>query len=141
MVESTGLLKKLQIRAGARLWLVNVPGEIAEALTAGAEVEPVKPGERYDGALVFCGGPEEVAALAPKVIAGPAPDGLLWFCYRKGKTGQTAGLTRDAGWEPVIAAGYRPVRSVSIDADWTALRFRESARVKSENTDRFAPER
>ena len=42
MIDSVELLKKLQVKAGAKLWLINVPRPIAEAITAGAEVETVK---------------------------------------------------------------------------------------------------
>ena len=129
MVASAELLKKLQVKAGARLWLVNVPAEIAEALSAGAEVEPVRPDEPYDGAIVFCETPAEVEALAPRVLAGLPPDGLLWLAYRKGNAGKAAGLTRDAGWDVLWAAGLQAVRSVSIDDAWTGLRFRQGTGV------------
>jgi hypothetical protein len=125
MVESTELLRKLQVKAGARLWLVNVPIELAEALTAGAEVEPVRASEPYDGAVVFCATPAEVEAVAERVIGGLPEDGLLWFCYRKGAAGKAAGLTRDVGWEAVKALGFDVVRSVAIDDAWTGLRFRK----------------
>ena len=53
MLESAALIKKLQIKPGAKLWLINVPEAVAEALTAGAEVETVKAGEACDGVIVF----------------------------------------------------------------------------------------
>jgi hypothetical protein len=120
-MSGTELLKKLQVKAGARLWLVNVPEAIAETLTAGAEVEPVKAGEPYDGAIVFCETPVEVAALAPRVLAGLPRDGLLWFGFRKGKS---SALTRDSGWQPLTAAGLRGIRTISFDDEWSGLRFR-----------------
>jgi hypothetical protein len=45
MIDSVELLKKLQVKAGMKLWLIDVPRDIAEAITAGAEVETVKGGE------------------------------------------------------------------------------------------------
>lgn len=138
MIGSTELLKKLQVKSGARLWLVNVPEALAEALTAGAEVEPVKPGESYDGAIIFCETPTEVEILGRRALSGLPPDGLLWFAYRKGEAGRQSGLSRDAGWEPIVGAGYRPVRSISINDEWTGLRFRETALVKAKEGSRFA---
>jgi hypothetical protein len=49
MTAGTELIKKLQIKAGTRLWLINAPAAVAKALSAGAEVEIVKAGEVCDG--------------------------------------------------------------------------------------------
>ena len=68
MTESAELLKKLQVKAGTKLWLVNVPQAIAEALTAGAEVEPVKHGDPCDGVIAFCETPAEVAAFSAQAL-------------------------------------------------------------------------
>jgi hypothetical protein len=131
MAESTELIKKLQVKSGAKLWLVNVPEPFAMALTAGAEVETVKAGEPFDGAIAFCENPTEVASFASHILPKLPPDGLLWFAYRKGDAAKKSGLSRDTGWEPVFAAGYTTVRSISFDETWTGLRFREMARVKT----------
>lgn len=138
MTEITGLLKKLQIRSGARLWFINVPLEIAEAVTAGAEVQPVRPGEPYDGAIAFCENPAEVEAFARQIVPGLPDDGLLWFAYRKGDASKASGLNRDTGWASLGELGYRPVRSISFDDTWTGLRFRPVNKVKAKEGSRFA---
>lgn len=130
MIDSVELLKKLQIKAGARPWLVNVPEPIAQALTAGAEVETVKPGEPCTGVIAFTKNPTEVASFARQALTALPPNGLLWFAYCKGQAGKVAGLTRDAGWEPLRAAGWDTVRSISIDDTWTGLRFRPETAIK-----------
>lgn len=137
MTASIELLKKLQIKAGSRIWFINVPQPIAETLTAGAEVQPVRPGEPYDGVLAFCANPTEVEAFAAEVLPGLPEDGLLWFAYRKAAE-KAIGLTRDAGWEALADAGFRPVRSISLDNDWTGLRFRRRAVVVAAEGSRFA---
>lgn len=124
------LLKKLQVKSGAKLWLINVPETIAEAITAGAEVEPVRPGDPFDGVLAFCHNAAEVATIAPRVLEGIAPDGLMWFAHRKGAP-KSAGLTRDVGWEPLVDAGWRIVRTISFDKEWSGVRFRPAAKVKT----------
>ena len=138
MTASAELLKKLQIKAGAKLLLINVPLPIAETLTAGAEVEPVKFGEPFDGAIAFCENPTEVGAFAEQVVPQLPKGGLLWFAYRKGSAGKKAGLTRDVGWGPLDKAGFRPVRSISFDENWTGLRFRPSEDVKAMEGSRFS---
>jgi hypothetical protein len=139
MPAPTELRRKLQIKSGARLLLINVPEAIAEELTAGAEVEPVKPGEACDGVIAFCANAAEVSSFAKEAVAALPPDGLLWLCYRKGDAAKQTGLSRDEGWQPVFNLGFRPVRSIAIDETWTGLRFRETARIKSANNEMFAP--
>ena len=55
-------------------------------------------------------------------------DDLIWFAYPKensGKYGQKADISRNSGWEPLMNLGYKGVRMVSIDNDWTAFRVRK----------------
>ena len=135
MTESAVLLKKLQIKPGMRLWLINVPRDIAEAITAGAEVEAVKAGSSCDGIIAFAETPAEVDKFAGQALKALPPDGLLWFAYRKGAAAKTSGLSRDDGWTTLAAADWRPVRSVAIDEVWTGLRFKPVTLVKSAKPD------
>lgn len=131
MTDGAELRKKLQIKAGARLLLVNVPHAFAEALVADADVRSVAPGEPFDGALVFCETPADVEAAAPSIIPALPSDGLLWFAYRKGAAAKRSGLSRDVGWSPLLALGFETVRSIAFDEEWTGLRFRQSSAVKA----------
>jgi len=131
MIESTELLKKLQVKSGSRLWLINVPRNFAEALTAGAEVEPVQHGEAYDGAIAFCENPTEVASFTAQILPRLPDDGLLWFAYRKGEAAKATGLSRDVGWAALAERSFGPVRSIAFDDVWTGLRFRHNSAVKS----------
>ncbi|ODT80271.1 MAG: hypothetical protein ABS76_16375 [Pelagibacterium sp. SCN 64-44] len=138
MSAPTELLHKLQIKAGSRLWLINVPQAVAEEITAGAEVEPVHEKDEYDGALVFIESVRDIEALTPRILAEMPPDGLLWMAYRKGPAAKESGLNRDKGWDALDQAGWRPVRQVAIDDEWSAVRFRPKALVKAKAGSRFA---
>ena len=55
-------------------------------------------------------------------------DDLIWFAYPKEnseKYGNKSNISRDEGWEPLLDLGYKGVRMVSIDSDWTAFRVRK----------------
>ncbi len=138
MTAPTELLHKLQIKAGTRLWLINVPQAIAEEITSGAEVEPVHEKDEYDGVLAFFDSPAEVEAMVPRILAEMPPDGLLWVAYRKGPAAKATGLNRDTGWAPLETGGWRPVRQVALDEQWSALRFRPKSLVKAKEGSRFA---
>ena len=130
MSEGEVLLRKLQVRAGAKLLLIGAPDHITTVLRHGG-ANLVRPGEAYEAALAFCGSPADVARHAPVVLKGLPEDGLLWFAYRKGAAAKVSGLSRDVGWEPLARAGYRGVRAIAFDEDWSGLRFRELSRVKA----------
>ena len=59
-------------------------------------------------------------------------DGLLWFGYPK-KTSKkyTSDIDRDHGWKTLECVGFNGIRLVSIDEDWSALRFRNIKFIKS----------
>ncbi len=138
MSAPTELLRKLQIIAGSKIWMINVPQAIAEEISAGAEVEPVHEKDAYDGVLAFFTSASEVESVVPRILAELPSDGLLWVAYPKGETGKDAGISRDTGWSPLESAGWRPVRQVAIDAQWSALRFRPRTLVKAQEGSRFA---
>lgn len=131
MADSIELLKKLQIKAGSRLFLIDVPKAVSDLLLAGAEVEAVRPGDDFDGVIAFCNDPKAVDFAVAKALPSLSDDGLLWMAYRKGKTGEAVGLTRDTGWAALTDKGWETVRAISIDETWTALRFRQSKNIQS----------
>lgn len=60
------------------------------------------------------------------VIAAARADRLAWISYPKaGKLGTD--LNRDRLARAMTAQGIQPVRQVSIDDTWSALRFRPAA--------------
>ena len=65
-MESVELIKKLQVKPGQKLWLVNVPRDVAEALTAGAEFEIAKAGEACDGVIAFAHSAADVTVQTSK---------------------------------------------------------------------------
>ncbi|SMQ64954.1 hypothetical protein SAMN06295905_1102 [Devosia lucknowensis] len=138
MTAPTELIHKLQIKSGAKLWLINVPRELVEELAAGAEVEIVHENDAYDGVVAFFESAAEVPLLVPRILKELPPDGLLWVGYRKGPEAKAAGLNRDTGWEALDAADWRPVRQVAITEEWSGLRFRPRNLVKAKDGSQFA---
>jgi hypothetical protein len=129
-MDGEGLLRKLQIRPGARMRVIGAPPEIESALRQVATLTP--PDQPCDAALAFCRGPDEVARLAALAMKGLAEDGPLWFAWRKGAAAKQTGLGRDVGWAPLGDLGYQGVRSIAFDEAWSGLRFRQAWRVKSQ---------
>ena len=129
MAETADLIKKLQIKPGTRLWLINAPDDFAGVLRAASEITIVKAGAPCTAVLAFAQSPAEASAHTDKALRVLPADGLLWLAYRKGAAAKASGLSRDTGWSALTAAGWTPVRSISIDDVWTGLRFRPVALV------------
>jgi hypothetical protein len=82
--------------------------------------------------LAFVTRQSEVDALAGPVAARAKGDAIVWFAYPKGTSKKyKCDFNRDTGWEILKAAGFDTVRAISIDDDWTALRFRRKEYIKS----------
>ena len=82
--------------------------------------------------LAFVTSKSQVDALAGPVAARAAGDATVWFAYPKGASKKLkCDFNRDTGWDALKALGFDTVRAVSIDQDWTALRFRRVEFIKS----------
>ena len=82
--------------------------------------------------LVFVTRKSEVDKLAPQIAKRAKGDAVVWFAYPKGTSKKyTCDFNRDTGWDALKKLGFDTVRSVAIDEDWTALRFRRKEYIKT----------
>ena len=112
------LAKKLQLRPGQG---VDASGVAATGLAALADVATE---DGPDAALlVFVTDRAALGDHLGSVVAAASADRLTWVAYPKsGQLGTD--LNRDSLAALLTAEGVRPVRQVSIDDVWSALRFR-----------------
>lgn len=115
------LTGKLQIKPGQSLAILNPPpGVSLPASTAGTEAPTA------DAVIGFAVHRGDLDQLSPVVTAARA-DRLAWIGYPKaGKLGTD--LNRDRLAQALATQGIQPVRQISIDDTWSALRFRPAAR-------------
>jgi hypothetical protein len=74
----------------------------------------------------------EIDNLIAAINAVLIGDGILWFAYpKKSSKKYSVEISRDSGWDALGAAGYEGVRAVSIDQDWSVLRFRRVEYIKT----------
>jgi hypothetical protein len=93
------------------------------------EIDPRFP---YDFIIFFVKSISEVEFLTPIALHNLLSDGVLWFCYPK-KTSKkySSDINRDNGWKALNDSGFHGIRMVTIDADWSAMRFRNIKFIKS----------
>jgi len=123
------LAKKLFIKPGHRVGLINAPAgyaELLEPLPAGTAFRDPATGG-LDALLLFVNTAAEVDRLAPGAASAVKPGALLWYCYRKGGTKAGTDLNRDLLHEQLERHGLTGVSLISVDDTWSAMRFRTGA--------------
>ncbi|MGG2198177.1 MULTISPECIES: hypothetical protein [Paenibacillus] len=128
-----GLVKKLLIKPGHRIAVVNAPDGFAlpaEELPDDAEVMDELAGEA-DLLLMFARNQAELQRLAPDVLPKLKDAAIFWVAYPKKSSKLKSDITRDSGWEILQQAGYIGVSLISIDDTWSAFRLRQEKYVKS----------
>lgn len=131
-MTTSALSRKLQIKPGNRVLLLNAPEGYAaslDPLPEGATVATAARG-RFDVVHLFARDSRDLARDAPKALKAVADGGVLWISYPKRSSGVETDLTRDIGWKVVEEAGWGGVAQVAIDEVWSALRFRPGAEIQ-----------
>lgn len=127
---------KLQFKNAAEILLLNAPDEfrthLAEIGAVARIDERQTDGKCYPFVLVFVKSAAQIAQFAASATQSVEEDGLLWFAYpKKASKRYATDISRDHGWQPLGDLGYEPVRQVALDADWSALRFRQVDQIKT----------
>ncbi|MFN8415244.1 MAG: hypothetical protein U0U66_02830 [Cytophagaceae bacterium] len=132
----TPLLKKLNFKSHKEILLISAPIEFKAETEAMKEFTSIKKNidtvKSIDFILSFVKSETEVEQLSSKIDNKLNEDGIVWFAFPK-KTSKKyqVEINRDFGWSSLGELGYEPVRSVAIDEDWSALRFRKVAFIKT----------
>ncbi len=126
----TPLFKKLQLPPALdEILILNEPEGFCEELNCLKDIivkESLIQVSEVDFALVFVTEKKQIEnrieTLYPKLVG----DAILWFAYpKKSSKKYRSEITRDQGWGVLGDYNLEPVRQVSIDDDWSALRFRK----------------
>lgn len=120
-VSAAPLVKKLGVKEGARLVVLGAPKAHPVARHA------AKGSGKGQVVLAFVKDSGGVGSAWPKARGALAEGGSLWLAYPKKTSGIATDLTRDHGWQPPRDDGWRSVAVVSIDEQWSAVRFRPAA--------------
>jgi hypothetical protein len=132
------LLEKLNYKGQERIAVINAEEKFTLSIskellnvTTDKEIDPRYP---YSFIIIFVKSISEIESLSQLALHNLLADGVLWFCYPK-KTSKnfTSDITRDHGWKSLNGSGLHGIRMVSIDEDWSALRFRNAKFIKSTN--------
>ena len=79
---------------------------------------------KYDWIQIFVKSKAELDKLFPKVLKLLKPDFILWISFPKGASKIQTDLTRDKGWDVIVAAELKWINLVSVNETWSAFAVR-----------------
>jgi hypothetical protein len=123
--SETPLTKKLGIKEGSRVLLVNAPTgfrqELADlpkdVLFVGQSTKPL------DLILFFTKSRSELTHNFSKLASSLAPAGMLWIAWPKRASGVATDLSDNSVREIGLAGGLVDTKVCAIDEVWSGLRF------------------
>ena len=125
------LSKKLQLKSGQTCKIINKPKDLVLADLKNSRVSLYK----TDAVLCFVRSISELELWVNEHLKSLSDDCLVWFAYPKKSSPLykkfKCDINRDNGWECLRDHVYRPIRSIAVDSDWTALRFKPQHLVKA----------
>ncbi len=133
-----GLLSKLNYKGQLRIAVINAEQTfykaVARELKGVITDDDIDQRCPYEFMILFVKSAEDVDLLAPVALHNLTADGVLWFCYpKKSSNNYSSNLERDKGWKALNEAGFYGIRMVSVDDDWSAMRFRNIRFIKSKS--------
>jgi len=134
--SGTPLVKKLGIKSGFNIALVNAPRDFALHLDLPANVTiNLKTRKPLDFALLFVKSEEQLTVGFSEYAAKLTPAGMLWVAWPKKSSGLATNLSFTNVQGVGLAAGLVDVKICAVDDIWSGLKFvfrlKDRARVRS----------
>jgi hypothetical protein len=125
--SGTPLPKKLGIKPGARIRLVDAPADFARTLGELPEEVQVVSGDgdadRLDLVLFFTASADALRARFDGLAASLVPAGMLWIAWPKRASKVPTDLTEDVVRAIALERGMVDVKVCAIDAIWSGLKL------------------
>lgn len=119
------MAQKLRLKAGMTLLSVNAPEGFA------AEIGGMVPGinvsakaKQYNQVHWFVKNKTEMEEALDKVLALLKDDVVCWIYYPKGTSKIQTDLTRDKGWDKLLAHNLQWISLISFDDTWSVFGVR-----------------
>lgn len=131
VMEITDALKKMHHDRGMRSVVLNAPVHILQELEREGFTERTGTTLKNEFTLVFASHRKDIDTFVPLALESTRIGGPLWVaCPRSGR-----GLDREQLLIEMRRYDYEPLASVTLDADWEAVRFRPAGLVTVKTPD------
>jgi len=123
--SGTPLAKKLGIKEGFDICLINTPKHYFKLFSDLPEVNVVKNPKResIDFIHLFCTTTSEFEEQSLKSKAFLKKTGMLWVSWPKGSSKIDTEISRDPIRDFLLINGLVDVKVCAVDADWSGLKF------------------
>jgi len=123
--SGTPLPKKLGIKPGTTVALVNMPADVRSELAQALEQCTVakKPSAPLDYIHLFSKSRSELEAGLKQSAKSLAPAGMLWVSWPKKSSGVPTDLTEDVIRAIGLKAGLVDVKVCAVNDIWSGLKF------------------
>jgi hypothetical protein len=123
-------LPKLKIKEGEPLILIDAPEDVLPTFRD-VNVQTTLPAkEKAMQLLLFARDKKALDAKIADVLKSLSPEAMLWVAYPKKSGAIQSDLIRDEGWETIYRSDWKPVSSISIDDNWSGIRFKHESKLK-----------
>jgi hypothetical protein len=128
--SGTPLLKKIGIKDGNRVLLINAPRNMPEEFRDYADEQPKKD---VDVVLLFATSAAEFREEFTKAVKKIQPDGTIWIAWPKKASGVKTDLTEDVIRNFALEGIFVDVKVCAIDETWSGLKLviRKELRAKA----------
>ena len=122
--SGTPLWKKLGLKPGLRVFVLNPPADL-EALLSGAprDLDRLVRLAAFDIALAFVRSGRSLIATLARLEHKLSTDGMIWIAWPKKSSGVTTDVTEDVVRTAALALGLVDVKVCAIDATWSGLKL------------------
>jgi hypothetical protein len=131
----TPLFKKLNLSTQTSIAVLNAPASFDTETAQLKNIEIVTKlakSAKHDFVIAFAITLKELDSYSKAIASSTEGDTIVWLAYpKKSSKKYKCEFNRDSGWTELASAGFEPVRQVAIDEDWSALRFRRVAFIKT----------
>lgn len=131
VMPELSLAKKMKLKPGLSAVVINAPDKYLNELKHDFEISESLSG-KYDWIQIFVKSKAELDKLFPKVLKLLKPESIVWISFPKGASKIQTDLTRDKGWDVIVAADLKWINLVSVNETWSAFAVRpyKSGEVK-----------
>lgn len=134
-MPGSAIFRKLNLKDQADIVVLNAPTSFESEIQKLRDVAVHRKLSSPTGTtfvLCFVTRQTEVESTSKDLAVLTKGDAIIWFAYPKGTSKRyKCDFNRDTGWATLDELGFKGVRQVAIDEDWSALRFRRVEYIKS----------
>jgi len=133
-MDANVVVKKLGIKPAMKSLIINMPRELADSLKETIKKFGIKKSLRgkFDVIVFYATGKDQIKKKSGDIFNSLNDnDSILWIAYPKKGSSIKTDLNRDKIWDVFNSYNYRPVSMVSLDENWSSVRFRSNENIST----------